>query len=147
MNYLKLKFLILFAPLLTVFIVNTPMLTLAQEGVAPALKVSTSSAPMSEQSFFGNTLMFMVAGFLGYYMLVTRPQQLQEQEQKNISENIKKNDTVLVNPGIFGKVIQALEGEVIVDIGTSGSSLKVKVLPSAISLPVAKTSDKSPAKN
>ena len=142
MNYLKLNFIILFAGLLTVFSVYMPIAAYAQDAA-----VIPPKAPMSEQSFFGNTLMFMVAGFLGYYMLVTRPQQLQEQEQKTLAENIKKNDTVLISPGIFGKVIQTLEGEVTVDIGTSGSTLKVKVLPSAISLPVAKVSDKSLAKN
>jgi preprotein translocase YajC subunit len=138
MKILNLKFVILFTCLFAVF----PVSTLAQEGA-----VKAPSAGMSEQSFFGNTLMFMVAGFLGYYMLVTRPEQLKDAAQKAIIDKIKKNDLVLVSPGIYGKVIQVLEGEVTVDIGTSGSSLKVKVLPSTISLPEEKSSEKSPTKN
>jgi len=146
MNCLSIKFVILFAGLLTVYSVCSPTFVYAQDA-AP----KPPAPPMSEQSFFGNTLMFMVAGFLGYYMLVTRPQQLQDQEQKTLVEKIKKNDTVLISPGFFGKVVQVQEGEVTVDIGTSGSSLKVKVIPSAISMPgalaVAVSGNKSPAKN
>lgn len=136
MKIQNLKFIILFNCLL---VVCSPFPVFAQEG-AP-------KPGMSEQSFFGNTLMFMVAGFLGYYMLVTRPEQLKESAQKAIIEKIKKNDLVLVSPGIFGKVIQVSDGEITVDIGTSGSSLKVKVLPSTISLPLEKSSEKTPSKN
>lgn len=133
MKHFYLKFTIIFIGLLFAY-------PEASFGQGAAEKGSNQT--VSEQSFFGNTLLFMVAGFLGYYMLVTRPQQLQEQDHKKIIEKIKKNDQVLISPGIQAKVVQVQDGEVTVDIGTAGSSVKVKVLPSAISLPAVESEER-----
>jgi preprotein translocase subunit YajC len=104
-----------------------------------AAKVPPPSAPMSDQSFFGNTLMFMVAGFLGYFMIVTRPQQMLEQEKKKILESLKKNDSVLVGEGIYGKIVQVQDGDAVIEIGTAGTSLKIKAQASSLKLAASST--------
>jgi preprotein translocase subunit YajC len=98
-------------------------------------KVETTQGEMTQGKFLMNTLMFMSFGFLGYYMLVTKPQMQQEEGQKKLRESLKKNDTVIIGSGIFGKVAQVQGEEIVVDIGTAGSSLKVKVLANSVEMP------------
>lgn len=76
--------------------------------------------------------MFMIAGFVGYYYLVTRPMVQKEDSQNKFLSSLKKNDPVVISPGIFGRVVQIQDQEILVDVS---NGVKLKVLPSAIQAP------------
>jgi preprotein translocase subunit YajC len=95
-------------------------------GAAPTATAapSTDPAAASGARFFSNTLMFMIAGFFGYYLLVTRPMVQKEESHKKFLEALKKNDQVLVANGILGKVAQIEGEEITVEVG-GGAKLRV----------------------
>lgn len=66
----------------------------------------------------------MIAGFFGYYLLVTRPMVQKEESHKKFLEALKKNDQVLVANGILGKVAQIEGEEITVEVG-GGAKLRV----------------------
>jgi len=102
----------------------------AGEAQETAPTAANAPAPgMTTARFLNNTLMFMVAGFVGYYFLVTRPLVQKEDQQQKLVSSLKKNDSVVVSPGILGKVVQIQENEVTVEIS---SGVKIRVLASAI---------------
>ena len=46
-----------------------------------------------------------------FYMLLIRPMKKQEQERQKLASNLKKNDEVLTNSGIFGTISDVGDGE------------------------------------
>ncbi len=46
-----------------------------------------------------------------FYMLVIRPMKRQEQERQKLATNLKKNDEVLTNAGIYGTIVDVGDGE------------------------------------
>ena len=101
--------------------------------------VAESSAPpprgsLSTQRFVVNTLMFVVSGFVGYYFLVTKPLIKKEDDQTQFVAGLKKNDPVIVSPGIYGKISQVQGDEIFVELA---NGVRVKVLPKALEAPPA----------
>jgi len=125
-------------PLLTPLV---PVEVLAQGVTTPSAAPQTSLLATGDSTrFFSNTLMFMVVGFFGYYLLVTRPMVQKEDESKKFLESLKKNDSVVISSGILGKVAQIDGDEVTVDVG---NGVKFKVLAKSLQGPdVAKTPTK-----
>jgi preprotein translocase subunit YajC len=50
----------------------------------------------------------IVIAFLGYLLLI-RPMRRQEQERQALASNLKKNDEVLTNSGIYGTIVDVSE--------------------------------------
>jgi preprotein translocase subunit YajC len=53
-----------------------------------------------------------------FYLLLIRPMKRQEQERQALASNLKKNDEVLTNSGIYGTVI---------DVGDTDDKITVKI--------------------
>lgn len=95
-------------------------------------------APQSPIEPLFNLLTFVGIPFLLFWFLMLRPMQKQEKERKSRVALLKKNDEVLLNSGIIGKVISikekpggiaGAEDEVIIQ--TEGNN-RIRVVRSAI---------------
>ncbi|OOB79892.1 MAG: preprotein translocase subunit YajC [Epulopiscium sp. Nuni2H_MBin001] len=70
--------------------------------------------------------------YLGFFFLVTwfliiRPQRKREQQTIQMQSSIKNGDTVLLNCGIYGKVVDIINDNVIIEIGLNkGVRIPVK---------------------
>jgi preprotein translocase subunit YajC len=53
----------------------------------------------------------MLAIFAVVYFLLLRPMRKQDQERQKLASNLKKNDEVLTNSGIYGTIVDVSEGE------------------------------------
>jgi preprotein translocase subunit YajC len=53
----------------------------------------------------------LIAIALVFYLLLIRPMKKQEQERQKLASNLKKNDEVLTNSGMYGTIVDFSEGE------------------------------------
>ncbi len=53
-----------------------------------------------------------------FYLLLIRPMRRQEQERQKLASNLKKNDEVLTNAGIYGTIV---------DVSDSDDKITVKI--------------------
>ncbi|MHB1426631.1 MAG: preprotein translocase subunit YajC [Gemmataceae bacterium] len=61
----------------------------------------------------------LIAIALVFYLLLIRPMKKQEQERQTLASNLKKNDEVLTNAGIYGTIV---------DVGDAGDDrITVKI--------------------
>lgn len=70
------------------------------------LAEQTDNAAQPGQMSFLVPIILMVAVF---YFLLIRPMKRQEQERQALANNIKKNDEVLTNAGIYGTITDVSE--------------------------------------
>ena len=81
--------------------------------------------------------LFMTFASLGRYMLIflilyfmmIRPQVKQQKELTNMLNALKKGDNVITKGGIYGKIINITDTNVVVD---AGNNTKINILRSAI---------------
>lgn len=93
---------------------------------APA--AATASKPMGPADFIMNTVMFFLLGLFVYYMLILKPQQDAQLQQKKV-EALKKNDKVITSSGIFGRVQSIVDGIVTMEIAPN---VKIRVQSSHV---------------
>lgn len=55
---------------------------------------------------FLSTLVMIAPLVLLFYMIVVRPQQIQERKRRTMIDSLKANDEVLTNSGIYGTVVR-----------------------------------------
>jgi len=85
---------------------NHLMILLAQGGQPPA------GGQQPAGGLFDSPIMFLLpVGIVLFYFLFLRPMRRQEQERNSLLSNIKKNDKVITNAGIYGTVISVAEKE------------------------------------
>lgn len=89
----------------------------------------TGELPATPYQFIFQTVQFFLFGFFIYYMLVLRPQQLNEENQSRFLKSLKKDDEVQTSGGILGKVVTIAEEFITVEVA---SGVKLKVLKSHI---------------
>ena len=65
-----------------------------------------------------------------FYFLMIRPQQTRMKQHATMISNVKRNDTVVLNSGVIGKVVRVEDKEVGVEIA---QGVTVKVVKSMIS--------------
>lgn len=53
----------------------------------------------------------LIAIALVFYLLLIRPMKRQEQERQRLAGNLKKNDEVLTNSGMYGTITDVSDGE------------------------------------
>jgi len=84
----------------------------------------------SSGSIWGMLAIYAVF-FLILYFLLIRPQRKQQKEIEQMQSNVKVGDWVLLNNGMYGKVVNMINNCVIVEFGTN-KSVMVPVLKSQI---------------
>tara|TARA_Y100000590_G_C15117765_1_gene787432 strand:- start:250 stop:549 length:300 start_codon:yes stop_codon:yes gene_type:complete len=67
--------------------------------------------------------------FLILYFMMIRPQVKQQKELTNMLNALKKGDNVITKGGIYGKIINITDTNVVVD---AGNNTKINILRSAI---------------
>ncbi len=78
---------------------------------------------------FGSLLFFLPMIVL-FYFLIIRPQQQRVKQHQAMVSGVKRNDTVVLNSGVIGKVVRVEDKEVGVEIA---QGVTVKVVKSMIS--------------
>ncbi len=78
---------------------------------------------------FGS-LLFFVPMILLFYFLMIRPQQQRVKQHQAMVAGVKRNDTVVLNSGVIGKVVRVEDKEVGVEIA---QGVTVKVVKTMIS--------------
>lgn len=79
------------------------------------------------------SLLVPMAGVVAVmYFVMIRPQQKQAATQKTMLASLKKGDTVITQSGMFGKVFQVGEKELILEVSVGGGSTRVRWLKSQI---------------
>lgn len=116
--------------LLTLFI---PLNSLCYADVVADGAQATSSAAQNisgtPYQFIFQTVQFFLFAFFIYYMLVLRPQQLNEEDHARFIKALKKDDDVQTQGGMIGKVVALAEDFITVEVA---SGVRVKVLKSHI---------------
>ena len=95
------------------------MLLLAQEG-----------ATQPQGSIFSLVVPMLLIFVVLYFMMI-RPQRKQQKERESMIDNIKKNDHVLTNGGIFAIIDKVKEKEFIVKIDEK-SDVRMRLAKTAI---------------
>ena len=96
--------------------------------LASCAKPVDAAQPMGPADFIINTVMFFLLGLFIYYMLILKPQQEAESQQKEV-EGLNKNDKVVTTGGIFGRVQSITDGVVTMEISPN---VKIRVLSSHV---------------
>lgn len=86
------------------------------------------AAPPSAGGSFVQSLILFVPLILIFYFLILRPQNQRVKKHRALLESIQRNDTIVTNGGLIGKVKKVADDEVTVTFGTTD----VKVVKSMI---------------
>ena len=78
-----------------------------------------AAAPNPIMSFLPLIILFGI-----FYFLMIRPQQRRMKQHQQMITNLKRNDTVVLNSGVIGKVVRVEEKEVGLEIA-QGVTIKV----------------------
>ena len=76
-----------------------------------------------------NGLLPIALMFAVFYFLLIRPQQKRAKEHQSMLGNLKRGDEVITAGGLYGRIIEAAEHYLVIDLGDT----KVKVTRSAVS--------------
>ena len=76
--------------------------------------------------------------FVIFYFFLIRPQQKKAKEHKQMVEALRRNDQVLTQSGIFGKVTKVKDGDEEIEIEIA-KDVKIRLLRSAVAQVVSKT--------
>lgn len=133
MNHLKKLVLVSVLFLLFVQLLSlvSPVATFAQEApggqpVAPAVNTRAGSPAASQFMFVTNTVMFFLVGFGAYYLMVVKPIQAKQTEQKRFIEGLKKNEEVVTTNGVLGRVAAVRPDFITVEVAPE---IRIRVLP------------------
>lgn len=72
----------------------------------------------------------LMIGFMYFFMI--RPQQQRAKQHKNMLANLKRNDTVVLNSGLIGKVTRIEDAEIMIEVATGVNVRVVKALISEV---------------
>lgn len=104
-----------------------------------SLSYADSNSAGATPSMISNLLLLVVFLFLFYFLLI-RPQTKKVKEHQALISNIAKDDEVVINGGMMGKVTKISDQFVVVEIA---DGIEVKVQKQAISSSVPKGTIKS----
>ncbi len=96
--------------------------------LSPVVLQASPLASCNDPSF----LVPMVLMAAVFYFIILRPQQKQAATQKSMLASLKKGDSVLTQSGLFGRVFQVGEKDVVLEVSVGGSSTRVRWLKSQI---------------
>jgi preprotein translocase subunit YajC len=119
----------LFADLPVLFAQNAPA---AADGTGNMLSMLLTLSPMA----------------ILFYLLILRPQQAQEKKRRAMIEELKKNDRVLTQAGIYGTVISVSgEGDKVVLRVDDDKNVKLEFSKTAVVRVVEPTTEKAADKS
>jgi|TARA_B110000438_G_C15817886_1_gene652806 preprotein translocase subunit YajC len=61
-----------------------------------------------------------------FYFLIIRPQSKQQNQRDDMLKSLKKGASILTNGGIFGKIVDILDGDILVVEISKGINIKIK---------------------
>jgi len=105
-------------------------------GTAWAQAAGGAAGPPTLVSFLPLALVFVV-----FYFLLIRPQQQKAKEHRGMLANLKKNDEIITNGGLYGRVMAMADDVVTVEIAPN-----VKVRISRPQIATVVTAAKAPDK-
>lgn len=70
-------------------------------------------------------LLIYVAIFAGMWFILIRPQQKKEKETKNMRSSVQEGDEIITIGGIYGKVVNAKEDILTIEVGADKVKLKI----------------------
>jgi len=113
------------------------------EGTAYA---QSSAATNSSQQVIFTTVIPLVFLFVIFYFLLIRPQTKKASEHQKLLTNLKRNDEVVTNGGLLGRIVELSERVVTLEIAPN---VRVRVERSQIAglSSYGKTPAKAPAKD
>ncbi len=75
----------------------------------------------------------LLIGFIAImYLFMFRPQQQQAKRHKDMMDALKRNDTVVLNSGLIGKVTRIEDAEIMIEIATGVNVRVVKAMISQV---------------
>ena len=88
---------------------------------------------------------FLFIGLL-FYFIILRPERRRRSEQKDMLENLKKNDRIVTSGGIYGTVVNVQKGDsdVVIKVDEN-SNTRLRVVRSSISRVIHDTDSEKPA--
>jgi preprotein translocase subunit YajC len=81
----------------------------------PALAYAQGADPMAGPSPLIQFLPLVLVMVIFYFLLI-RPQQQKAKEHRQMLDDLKRNDRVLTNGGIYGRVIELSERELTLEV-------------------------------
>ncbi|MEI9902803.1 MAG: preprotein translocase subunit YajC [Asticcacaulis sp.] len=72
----------------------------------------------------------IMIGFMYFFMI--RPQQQRAKQHKTMLTNLKRNDTVVLNSGMIGKVTRIEDADIMIEIATGVNVRVVKAMVSEV---------------
>lgn len=76
-------------------------------------------------------ILFYIAIFAVMWFILIRPQKKQQKQVEEMQNSIKLGDSVLLNSGMYGKVVDIIDNTVIVEFGLN-KSIRIPVLKTTI---------------
>jgi preprotein translocase subunit YajC len=108
------------------------LIFLAQGEPPPSDPGPEPVAPAADPAGGGMQMMIMMFAVLAFmYLLVFRPQQKREAEEKSKLEKLKKNDHVVTRGGMFGVVMNVTDKEVVLKVDEN-QNVKIRFQKAAI---------------
>ena len=98
--------------------------------------------PMTAFQFFSGTIYFFLRAFLCYWMLVLRPNEVEEKKREEFLKNLQKGTEVITSSGIIAKVISVKPEYISLEIAPN---TKIKIKPEHVS-PLKKENDQQSKK-
>jgi preprotein translocase subunit YajC len=74
----------------------------------------------------------LIALVILFYFLMIRPQQRRMKQHQELITNLKRNDTVVLNSGVIGKVVRVEDKEIGVEIAQGVTIKVVKAMVSEV---------------
>jgi len=71
------------------------------------------------------TILIYIAIFAGMWFILIRPQQKKEKETKQMRNNVQEGDEIITIGGIYGKVVNAKEDILTIEVGADKVKLKI----------------------
>jgi len=106
------------------------------DAMAEAAPAAQQADPMSSLIFFGGMILI-------FYFLLIRPQQKRAKEHRNLVAALSKGDEVVTNGGLLGKIIEAGEQYITVEIA---ENVQIKMQRQAVGSVLPKGSLKAASK-
>jgi len=113
-----------------------PGTTQAQEGAGEG----AAPPPQGRDAGLFGSLMPMVLIFVIMYLLLIRPQQKRQKEQREMVSRLKAGDRVMTSGGIYGTITSVKDASVVVEIA---KGVEIEVLRGAIGTLADTTKDKA----
>lgn len=93
--------------------------------------LSTAAAPAAGGSLWSMLAIYAVFIAILYFVLI-RPQRKQQKETEKMQNSLKNGDWVLLNNGMYGKVVSMVNDNLVVEFGTN-KTVMIPVLRSQVS--------------